>query len=357
MASSHEFHPDWASAPGDTIADILRERSLSVVEFARRMEEAPEFVRDLLEGRATITIGLARRLERALGGSVEFWMSRDFQYRRDVARLHAADEEWLAELPVGDMIKFGWLRPTPHPSDEMAACLRFFGVPSVSEWRQAYAELMKIVTFRMSPSFESRPAAVAAWLRQGEIEGEALECTPWDPDRFEGSLSSIRALTREKEPSRFVPKLQKLCAAGGVAVVVVRAPNGCRASGATRFLSRSKGLLMLSFRYLSDDQFWFTFFHEAGHLVLHGEKGIFLEGIDQPATTEEQEASEFAERALVPPEFRPTLLSLPTNARKVIRFARRVGVSPGIVVGQLQHHERIKQNQLNSLKRRYKWEG
>ena len=199
MNQSTEFSPDWASAPGDTMLDILHERNLSLIEFAHRMEDTLEHATDLIQGRATIAIGIARRLEQLLGGSVEFWMSRDFQYRHDTARLHAADNEWLAELPLGDMIKFGWITPVPRPSDEMAACLRFFGVSSVPVWRQSYARLREMVAFRTSPSFDSRPAAVAAWLRQGEIEGEAIDCSPWDPNHFERSLPSIRSLTRQKE--------------------------------------------------------------------------------------------------------------------------------------------------------------
>lgn len=357
MPSRVEFKPDWASAPGDTIADILGERGLSVTEFAQSMGYTSDHVTDLLEGRATITIGIARQLERVLGGSVEFWMSRDFRYRQDTARLHATDNEWLTELPVGDMIKFGWLKPVPHPSDEMAACLRFFDVPSVAAWRQQYANVQEMVAFRTSPSFDSRPAAVAAWLRQGEIESEAVECGPWDPKRFEASLASIRPLTRQKDPHRFIPELRKHCAAGGVAVVVVRAPNGCRASGATRFLSRHKALLLLSFRHLSDDQFWFSFFHEAGHLLLHGEKGFFVEGLTTSTTREEKEANEFAASTLIPPEFQRTLSNLRLDMREVIRFARRLGISPGIVVGQLQHHGRIKHNQMTGLKRRFNWKN
>jgi plasmid maintenance system antidote protein VapI len=356
MPSTQEFRPDWASAPGSTIADILDERNMSVVDFARLIGSTEEAAVQLIEGRAAITISTARQLEKALGASMEFWMSRDFQYRQDIARLHAADEAWLTELPVGDMIRFGWLKGTPHPSEEMAACLRFFNVPSVAVWREAYSELQQMVAFRTSPSFDSRPAAVAAWLRQGEIESEAIDCGPWDSRRFKECLTSVRSLTREKNPRRFIPKLQALCALGGVAVAVVRAPNGCRASGATRFLSQDKALLLLSFRYLADDQFWFSFFHEAGHLLLHGEKGFFLEGIDALATPEEKEANEFAGDALVPPGLRPALLNLRLNARDVINFARRLGVSPGIIVGQLQHYKRIKHGQLNSLKRRFTWE-
>ncbi|MCH7749100.1 MAG: ImmA/IrrE family metallo-endopeptidase [Acidobacteria bacterium] len=163
-------------------------------------------------------------------------------------------------------------------------------------------------------------------------------------------------MTNWKDPGRFIPQLQKYCAESGVAVAVVRAPTGCRASGATRFLSRDKALLLLSFRYLTDDQFWFTFFHEAGHLLLHGCDELFLEGDDTPSNAEEQEANEFAARTLVPSEFLPSLLALDANAREVIRLAVRLGVSPGVVVGQLQHLGKIGHDQLNRLKRRYRWE-
>ena len=114
-------------------------------------------------------------------------------------------------------------------------------------------------------------------------------------------------------------------------------------------------MILLSFRYLSDDQFWFTFFHEAGHLLLHGDRCIFLEGDDTLTTEEEAEANAFAANILIPPEYQAEMLRLPLDGRAVMRFARKVGVSPGIVVGQLQHHGRFRRNQLNNLKRRYTW--
>jgi plasmid maintenance system antidote protein VapI len=357
MPRSKTFHPDWASAPGETIADLLSERRMSVHEFARHIEESSEHATDLLEGRATITIGVARKLERVLGATVQFWISRDFQYRETIARLHAADREWLRELPVGDMIKFGWLKPTPRPSEEVAECLRFFNVASVALWRQTYAGLQQAFTFRTSPSFESHPGSVAAWLRQGEIEGSAIKCKPWNPAKFKGILPEIRTITREKDPSRFLPALRRVCASVGVAVAIVRAPNGCRASGAARLLSPTKALLLLSFRHLTDDQFWFSFFHEAGHLVLHGDAGLFLDGAESLDTKAEREANDFAADALIPPEYRNTLLALPLDSREIIRFALKIGVAPGIVVGQLQHFKKLTHRQLNTLKRRFQWGG
>ena len=159
----------------------------------------------------------------------------------------------------------------------------------------------------------------------------------------------------EKDPSDFLPALQQICSTSGVAAVIVRAPNGCRASGATRFVSSDKALLLLSFRYLSDDQFWFTFFHEAGHLLLHGAESIFLEGLDGDSSTQESEANEFAEKVLIPSEFKHALLTLTPDMRAIIRFAKKIGVSPGIVVGQLQHHGRVRRNHFNGLKRRFQW--
>ena len=134
MSNAHDFHPDWTSSPGDTINDALRERELSIADFAVSIGRSFEQVVDLLDGRAAITIAIARQLERVVGGSVEFWMSRDFQYRKDSSSFHKADEKWLKDLPVGDMIKFGWLKPIPRPSDEVQACLRFFDVSTVAAW-------------------------------------------------------------------------------------------------------------------------------------------------------------------------------------------------------------------------------
>jgi len=354
--TSQEFCPDWVSSPGETISDILTERNLSVAELARRMNQELGTVVELIDGRATITIGVARALQQALGSSIEYWMSRDFHYRQDSARSRTADEAWLTELPVSDMVRFGWLKPTPRPEDEVTACLSFFNVSSVQEWRKAYTPLERMVNFRTSPSFDSQPGAVAAWLRRGELETSGIICAPWNAESFRASLPNLRPLTKKKTPSEFIPDLQARCAKYGVAVAVVRPPAGCRASGATYFLSPGRALLLLSFRYLSDDHFWFTFFHEAGHLLLHGQKGFFLEGDETPVTVEERDANDFAEGILIPSENRSAFMRLGADGREVIRFARRIGISPGIVVGQMQHHKLITHRQLNSLKRRFVWQ-
>jgi len=347
----HEFQPDWISVPGDTISDILEDRHISPPEFAARIGCTVEQTKDLLLGRQPVTNVIAQKLEQEFGTSAAFWMSRESQYRGDLLRV---GHKWLDELPLNDMIKFGWIKASHSFGDRIAACFNFFDVPDVTAWRERYYALTEKTAFRTSPSFESDLGAVATWLRQGEIESASINCKSWDAEMFKKALIGIRTLTRERDPNIFIPELKKRCADCGIAVVVLRTPSRCRASGATHFLLQDKALLMLSFRFLSDDHFWFTFFHEAGHLLLHNKKAIFLEGAETRAE-EEAEANNFATHTLVPDEFRAAMLNLPLNGREVIRFAKTVGISPGILVGQLQHYGRFTRRQLNNLKTRFAW--
>ena len=367
MTSDHGFSPNWVSAPGDTISDILKERDLSVAEFSDRVGYSPEDTVDVLEGRAAISIELAERLEGVLGAPTAFWMRRDFDYREDAARISRGDQAWLAELPLTDMIKFGWLRPL-RPEYESAACLRFFDAPSVDAWRRKYARVLGMTALRTSEAFDSTPASVVAWLRQGELEAREGAGGAWDAERFRHSLPEIRKLTRVSSPARFLPLLRSICAESGVSVVVVPAPRGCRASGAARLDDSGRALIQLSFRYRTDDHFWFTFFHEVGHLLLHADREATVTGTDEPewilegegglgADAEvEDEANQFAEEVLIPSDSKDELFSMRCTSDQVIRFGRRVGISAGIVVGQLQYFGRLRHNQLNRLKRRFSWE-
>lgn len=310
---------------------------------------------DLLEGRATITIQVGKQLADILGASPEFWVTRDAQYRADAARLQGEGRKWLRALPLTDMIGFGWLVATPSPSEELSECLMYFGVKTVFEWQDRYARILNAAAYKTSRAFDSHPAAVATWLRQGEIHANAIQCEPWDSRRFRASLDAIRELTRIADPNEFLPALAEACKSSGVAVVVVRAPTGCRASGAAMFIDPKKAMILLSFRYLTDDQFWFTFFHEAAHLLLHDRDQVFLEDLEPMSEQQEDEANAFSEDVLIPLRHKEEFLGLQPELRAILRYAKKVGVSAGIVVGQLQHVGRLPPHHFNNLKTRYHW--
>lgn len=357
MSRTADYSPVWASPPGETIGELARKRGVSDASLASALGVSEGDMPCILDGRWPITAMRAERLETILGGSKRFWLARETQYRQSLQFIEEEARGWLSNLPVADMRKFGWIGTATGATERLMHALSFFGVRTVDEWRDAWlSERAGLTAYRTSPVFEAQAASVAAWLRQGELIASRLPTTAWSREKFERLLPDLKPLTRLREPADFVPQLQRFCASCGVAVAIVRAPKGCPASGATRFRN-GQAILQLSVRYLRDDSFWFTFFHEAAHLVLHEDR-LFLEWSEKGGmeVEEELEANEYAGRLLIPPESEARLRSLPHgNYKSIMRFARDLSISPGLVVGQLQHRKLIAQDRLNYLKKRYLW--
>lgn len=352
------LEPRWASAPGTTIASVLSERDVSHSEFAGQVGLQQTEVERLLAGDLSITVGLARRLAEVVGASATFWLTREAQYLEDRARVEA--DRWSQELPLGQMASFGWVEEPRTWQERISVCLDFFDVADVETWEARYDRQVVSTHYRTSPSYDLELPAATVWFRAAERVVDARRDIPkFDREGFARSLSAVRHLTRQRDPEEFIPELVSIGAEHGVHIVVVRAPTGCPASGACR-MYRDRPLIQLSARHLTDDHFWYTFFHEAGHVVNHPlERGFIdiLEAEDGDAF--EHEADEFSTECLLgpnAPQFRKPRRS-PWSHRDVVREAAALDVAPGILVGQLQHAEAVPNSHLNRLKRRYAWHG
>tara|TARA_R110001606_G_scaffold162682_1_gene306780 strand:+ start:469 stop:1584 length:1116 start_codon:yes stop_codon:yes gene_type:complete len=352
------MHPEWFSPPGATIHALMNIKQVPFLQLSEHLELEKSDTRNLIDGNFRIDAKIALKLEKYLGGSAEFWLKRQSDFEDDLARCKAdvsdvESRKFLAEFPLGEMKKNGWL---PNNCDSLSALLQFFDVQGVDHWRCRYENKARAVAFRQSAAFEISTTSTLVWLRQAERVALATECAPWNKKLFSSSLAEMRALSRKKRPSAFLPKLATLCAASGVALVCLPPPPGCRASGATQFLSKDKAVIVMSFRHRSDDHFWFTFFHEAGHLILHDKNALFVEQ-DGDVTEEEEQADQFSRNVLLSADHWARLSELRLSSENIIRFAVQCDLAPGIVVGQLQHAGLLKYNQLNSLKRRYSKES
>jgi plasmid maintenance system antidote protein VapI len=357
---STEFRPDWFSKPGDTITALMARHALDAAELAQRIGKKDSVVHGLLAGTVAIDDEIATLLAARLGGSPNFWRARQQQF--DEALHHVAEalpaeqsKSWLRMLPLKEMTDAGWISHAKG-SSAVRAALAYFDVTGPEEWHQRYTSFANAFSFRTSPTYASKLGALAAWLRQGEIQAECLQCAPWQAKRLRANIDLMRRLTKLKNPASFIPRLRAYCADAGVAVVFVRAPAGCRASGATRFLSHEKAMIILSFRHLSDDHFWFTFFHEVAHLLLHDQDATFIDGGAADQTDEEMEANALSAGVLIPRDQLDALYGVRPKMKDIVRFAVSISIAPGIVVGQMQHHGLLGPAQLNTLKRRYTWE-
>ncbi len=355
MNKTLPFSPNWATPPGSTIKDVLSEREVSINDFAQRMNEDLQTINLLLKGQLSIDENLANKLEVVLGSTKSFWLSREQQYKKNLENIDEIST-WLKQIPYKDMLKFGWVE---NKNNIYKSCLDFFSVDNFQEFKIKYDFLLNTVAFRKSNAFISENLSIISWIRRAEILAENYTCKKWNKDLFIETLEDkIKPLTRKKSPKQFLPDLIRYCEDCGVAVVIVPTPQKCTASGATKFINEDKALLILSFRYLSDDQFWFTFFHEAGHLILHSHKSLRIESENnlELIADEEIEANLFAAEMLLHLNLRKELYSLKSDKRKILELAIRAGVSPGIIVGQMQHSKIISPSYLNGYKKRYTWE-
>lgn len=359
--SETDFIPRWASAPGDTIRDALEEQRLDRQSFAEALALSNDELDALLQGDIPLTIKLAGDLSSTIGGSIEFWMARDGQYHADRSRVVA--DEWAQRMPIREMASLGWISADVDDwVERIEACLRFFDVETAEAWEKDHHALAERTRFRSSRALDADEFAVAAWLRQCEIELSQISCRAWDKGAFARLLPQLLPLTQVRDPRIFLAELRARCAEVGVAVSVVRAPRGCPVSGAALQLANGQPCIALSGRHRADDHLWFTFFHEAAHLLLHGTDALYLDEIepesDPPPSAEEAEADDFAGKLLVPPEYYDSLFRARRSPLELRRIANEIGVSLGIVVGQLQHRGAIGYNtRLNRLKARYAWNG
>lgn len=358
MMTSANYSPNWVSPPGKTIRDILANNAISTDSFAQFLNQDLISINELLIGKKPITNEIAEKLTLIIGSSKEFWLNRQLQYDEAIRHLNNASTNqlllsWSKSLPIAEMIKHKWIDKLQSNIERAYACLEFFDVETTEEWNSKHQLLLAQSAFRKSSKFNQDFFATATWLRKGELISNSIQAKPWSESLFREKLSEIRTLTREESPEIFLPQLIQICAECGVALSIVKPITGCRASGATRFISPSKAMMILSFRYLTDDQFWFTFFHEAGHLLLHKDK-LIVEGYEDEEL--ELEANEFAENILIPKENYSEFLKLGDNHKDIIRFARKIGISRGVIVGQLQKRELISFQKFNNLKFRFNWE-
>ena len=356
MASFTAFQPDWLSPPGETLSDALEEQGLTQSNLAERTGFSKKHVNDLISGRATISVDAAIKLEATVGGPARFWLAREAQYREALARRDRlerlkANADWLKTLPLNEMLTLNWVQQFSHLGAQVEECLRFFGVASVDAWQKIWQK--PLAAFRGSSKSPKKAGVIAAWLREGERRASAQRCGAFDKSRFRDALGELRSLTLTPDPESFIPEMVRKCAQFGVSVVLIPTPKGCPVSGATKWLTPDKGMLVLSLRYKTHDHMWFSFFHECGHLLLHGKRMLFFEETGPCPDKEEQEADRFAADLLIPREFVSKLQALGSSKDAVRRFADELGIAPGIVVGRMQRERLLPWTHLNDLKIRY----
>lgn len=354
------YEPDVAISPGETIREMLEEASMSQAELAQRMGRPANKLNEIVKGKRQITANTALELELALGLPASFWINLEKNFQLTKARLAQQirlerEAKHLAHFPLREMAKFGWITRARDAAKQTREMLQFFGIATFEQLKEVKS---LSPAWRKGQGKNASEYALAAWLREGIRQAQALEVGSFDPQGLRANIEVLRAFTRQT-PDVFEPALVELCAQHGVAVRFVPHLPKSYVNGAAYWLN-DRVVIQLSLRFKWADIFWFSFFHELGHVLLHltARKSSFLDenSFSSGAANEEREADCFAADTLIPPAKYAELLSSAFTRPTVIRqFAEDIGVSPGIVVGRLQFDKHLQYSRMVDLKTKFAW--
>jgi len=331
------YNPDYAVPPGETIREQMEHYGWSQQELATRLDTTVQTINRIFKGEQPISLETATKLERVLEAPARFWNNLELNYRErltklaDQARLQA-DLAWLKVIPVKELIKRGAISGSCDPVEQLNNVLAFYGACNVKAWHDLWDR--PALAARRSACFETRPGPASAWIRLGELQAQTVGCQPYSKERLTKAVPELRGLTHTKDVQKMADAMRKTCAECGVALALVPEMKKVPWNGATRWLTPEKAMVLLNLRGKGEDRFWFSFFHEIGH-VLHDSKKDLLINDGSKDDPREVRADDFAAEALIPSEHNAAIAAMSTQA-ELAAMAHKLDIAPGIVAGRHQ---------------------
>jgi HTH-type transcriptional regulator/antitoxin HigA len=365
--SSMMYQPNEVGHPGDAVVDYLEFNGWTQRDLARRTDLTPKTISEICNGKAPITPPTAIAFEKVFRRPAHFWLNLQRQFDEALARRQALArsaewKSWAAKFPVAHMRRLRWLEADSTKESSVESLLEFLGVSSPKSWNSVWDAAH--VAYRQTRKFETSPEAISAWVRATELVAEQvaarLTVADFDEQVLRTCLDPLRHQSRRRA-SEIMQPIQEICAKAGVIVVWVPELPGTGISGCARWVGERKALIALTLRYKTDDQMWFTFFHEVAHILLHRKRRDFILDnaaedladriVDPQMQKDEDEANRFAADTLIPPDALAVFIKNADFGNEAIHtFSEKLGIGPGLVVGRLQFEEVLARHQGNKLK-------
>ncbi len=346
MANKNEYIPEFYLHPGETLSEKLEELEMGIKEFSTRTGKPEKTILAIINGKSSITSDMAVQFENVLKIPANFWLNYQKSFDEYKSRTKSMKNigdwvKWTESFPIKDMIKKNWIEKKKSIEEQTIELLKFFGISNPKAWQNYYLNQELKVAFRISLAQIKNPHSISAWLRRGEIQASKLTKVNYSEKKFKASLPEIKSLMA-KHPENFFSKLQDICFRAGVKLIYTPCISNAPVNGATRWLNGSP-LIQISGRYNRNDIFWFTFFHEVGHILLHGKKEIFLEDIEYSDKDEqkEKEADNFAIHWTLSVDEEKQVIESTLTEKNIIAFAKKINTNPAMIIGRLQKKELI----------------
>jgi len=360
-----EIYSDLPIPPGSFLVEVLEDLGMSKEELAKRMDRPANKLTAIFKGEKAITPDTALQLEKVIGVPAHIWTGLESEYRLALARSQEKEDldERKKEIPLitkycyAPLAKLGYISKKTKPIEKVEELQRFFGVTSLFNLDKVrrYKPCFKQ---NLSKNSKVSTEAIISWLRMGEIESHKIGTQPFNAVKLRSLIPKLRSMTN-LSPDLFLKDIFADFAKTGVALVIVPHLPKTYAHGATFWLNKNKAIIMTTIRGSYADMFWFSLFHEIGHILLHNRQKVYLESntVNYVVEDLENEANNFAAENLTPSaEYQNFLSSKSFYKKNIIKFAERINIHPGIVVGRLQHDGIIDISWHHDLRVKYYWE-
>ena len=327
--------------PGEFLREELEERKWSQQELADILDRPPRLISELIAGKRAITPETARGLADAFGTSPEYWMNLESQYQLSKVKRPSENVARKARLydkfPVREMLRRGWIRASENIDVLEQRFCDFFSIPDLSVNPELCHSAKKThATMSVSP-------LQLAWLFRVKAMAKQQVVPVYSRAKLLEALKKLKTLTLSPEEVRHVPRI---LAETGVRLVFVEPMAGSKIDGACFWLENNKPIIGMTLRFDRIDNFWFVLRHEIEHILREDGKVDRQVVIDTDVGDNETDLPESerlanaagAEFCVPSAELENFIARVQPyfSEEKVLRFAQRINVHPGLVVGQLQ---------------------
>lgn len=356
------YQSDLAIHPGEYLEEVLEETMMSQSDLSHRIGRPTQAINEIINGKKSITPETALQFEQVLDVPAHIWTGLQNEYNLILAKekeiaLIKEETNFLSNFPYLDLLKMGLVKETRSTIERVAELKKFLKVSTlaqikdVKEYEPAYR-----VTDHKNVSSE----ALATWLHSGRLLSEKVKTELFNKKKLEGSLTEIKDLMNLEDLNDAIKGIKKLLSSCGVALVMIPHFKGTRVSGATFWSKdKTKAILLMTLRGSYSDIFWFNFFHELGHILLHNKREIFLEDgyNNEKLKKQEDEANKFSREFLINKDSYKEFINKPISPDLVKKFAKDNNIKPSIIIGRLMKDEIIHYSDYHytSLRDRYKF--
>ncbi|MEG0835900.1 MAG: helix-turn-helix domain-containing protein [Christensenellaceae bacterium] len=342
---------------GDIVKEYLEQYGITQKDLANRTGISEKHISNVLSGNSRLTEDFALKLEKVMPDvPASYWLNYESKYREQLAReketynLSRTDLKEVAKRFCFKEIFKGLNLSLTEQAVEM---LKMLGISDFAHFDTAF---QRFEAEFMEDGGEKE--AIAIWLGlcedEAELQNNDLSSIAFSPSQLKASFPKFKSIANNDNLEASLKSCRKLLNSVGVYFVVCAAVPGCKVRGA---LTHYKGhpAIYISGRFKTQDHVWFAILHELAHLLLHYQKNdtiLSYEDDVSDSRDKEREANEFAREYFIDRAAYKVFTSKKVFTSASIRnFAAQQGVTPAIVVGQLQHDGFIAYSEGNNLRK------